>query len=399
MFFLLFVASLSAGILISNAGRFRDAYRSVCDLTELYFYKHDAVLESWLRECRRRAGTLSVWASEGEILRGIQDLMSAMNVSHFTVYSPVEDRKLWKGESRDTGIRSRYVEDHLIVYRVLKGSAAERAGVRPGDEILSLPGTEQVTPWGASHRAGVYEFRRAGKEIKIPIEPAEIIIDSSPSIEKVDRDTALLAISSFRSEYFAEDTWRETAANLMKFTHVIVDVRENAGGNFVAMLRALSTFLCADQTVGAIVQPRKAGPVKEAFDDDLRDLHQIAELGRHHSMGLRTFSGYGCYRGKVTVLISAETASVAEIFAQSFFYRPGSRVWGQPSAGDVVLAVWYDLPILGAGYSISIPQAVYRTPDKKELEGLGVYPQRELYHQLELSLQGKDSWVVEAAQF
>ena len=38
-------------------------------------------------------------------------------------------------------------------------------------------------------------------------------------------------------------------------SRLIVDVRENAGGNFVAMLRALSTLQCGGRTIGTLEQP------------------------------------------------------------------------------------------------------------------------------------------------
>jgi carboxyl-terminal processing protease len=232
--------------------------------------------------------------------------------------------------------------------------------------------------------------------MKIVIKSRSLMPDSSPRVEALDRRTALLTIPSFRSEYFVADKWMEIARQLPRFDHVIIDVRENAGGNFVAMLRALSTFMCGQRSVGQVVQPRKNLPDKKFLIDDLSDAKQIQELENYRNIDLRTYEGYGCYRGRVTVLISSETSSVSEIFAAAFLTRPHSRVWGQPSAGDVLLAVWYDLPLLGSGYSFSIPEAEYVTPDKVQLEGRGVMPQNELHFDLKISRSGKDEWVEEA---
>lgn len=396
LFFSLFIPAFLAGLMVARAGRYRDVYRSICDLTEEHFYKENEKLEAWVKACRVKAAQVPVTASPAELLALVQDHLNELATSHFSIYSPVEDRKLWKGESVDTGIRSRYVEDKLVVYKVMPQSSALAAGVKAGDEIVGVPGSDQVTPWGAEHRAGIFKLRRAGKDLEVKIEPSPLIVDFSPQLQDLGGGHGLLTISSFRSEFFPSDEWREMAKTLSAYKHIIIDVRENAGGNFVAMLRALSTFECGQKLIGRLVQPRKAAPDKPAFDDDTADAHQLKELDRYHSIGLRTFDSYGCYRGRATVLISSDTSSVAEIFADSFKSRPGSRVWGQPSAGDVVLAVWYDLPALGPGYSFSIPEAVYLNRYKKELEGEGVFPQKDLFYDLQLALQGRDSWVVEA---
>ncbi len=395
-FFLLFFFCLAAGVVLSHASRYRDVYRSICDLTEEHFYKADDRLDAWVRRCRLKAARVPLRTGEAELLRNIQDHMNELQVSHFQIYDPNEDKRLWKGESIDTGIRSRYVEDLLIVYKVEKASAGEEAGVKAGDEIVSISGTEQVTPWGAMRRTGQFMLKRRAKEIPVEIKARNYVVDSQPEMQDLGQGTALLVLNSFRSEYFPPDKWKKLAAQLPPFRHVIIDVRENAGGSFVAMLRALSTFHCGGHTVGSILQPRKMLPSKTSLDDDASDLHQIQELEKYSSLGLRTFDGYGCYKGKVTVLIGPDTSSTAEIFAESFLRRPNARVWGLPTAGDVILAVWYDLPSLGRGFSASIPEAIYLTTGKEELEARGVIPQRELQYEIEQSLLGKDSWVEDA---
>lgn len=396
LFFFLFIFCLAAGLGLSHISRFRDVYRSICDLTEEHFYKADGRLEKWVRLCRLKAAKVKLSAGPEALLSDIQGHMNELQVSHFQIYDPNEDKRLWKGESIDTGIRARYVEELLIVYRVEKGSAGEEAGIRAGDEITALPGTEQVTPWGAMRRSGKFGIRRRAKDMDIEVRAQNFTVNSSPVLETINSTTGLLTLSSFRSEYFPPDVWRKIAAKFASYNHLIVDVRENAGGSFVAMLRALAPFDCGGRLIGTIVQPRKALPAKDSLDDDSSDLHQIQLLEQFSSVGLRTYAGYGCFKGKVTVLIGPDTSSTAEIFAESFYRRPRSRVWGLPTAGDVILAVWYDLPLLGMGYSVSIPEAIYLTADHKDLESQGVYPQRELHYEIEQSLLGKDSWVEEA---
>jgi carboxyl-terminal processing protease len=393
LFFLLFLLSLGLGVYFNSLSRLREVYRSVCDLTEEHFYREDEQLERWLKECHKRAARFPAKGKVDDLVGDIQDLMSLMKISHFQIYNPIEDKRMWKGESIDTGIRSRYVEDHLVVYKVLPGSGAEAAGVRAGDDILAISGAEQITPWGAMRRSGRFTLRRTGRQLTVDIISKDLVADATPKFQRLSATTAVVELPSFRSDFFDHEAWRRFAAQFAGYQNLILDLRENSGGNFVAMLRALSTFQCGGRRIGVLEQPRRQGPAKPAFDNNTSDDYQIRELDKFRSLGLQTFSDYGCYVGRVTVLVGPETSSTAEIFANSFFARKNSRVWGQPTAGDVVLAVWFDLPALGPGFSISIPEAVYLTPEKKELEGQGVWPQRELYYDLKEALLGKDSWI------
>lgn len=396
LFFLIFLTALGAGSFVTGAGHLRDVYQSICDLTEEHFFREGPALKEWVAQCRTRASKLPMFSTPDVLLGDLQDLMGLMQISHFQIYSPTEERRVWKGEGIDTGIRARYVEDHLVVYRVVKGGAGDLAGVEVGDEIITMEGTDQVTPWGASRRSGRFVLSRQGQEVAVTVASKDVTQDMSPHMSELNKQTALLEIPSFRSEFFAENDWKKVAEGLRPYAHVVVDIRENSGGNFVAMLRALSTFYCGGHKIGRLVQPRKDKPVKEEIDDNTEDSYQISELDQFGVIGLKTFSGYGCYRGRVTVLISSETSSTAEIFAESFINSRRGRVWGQPSAGDVVLAIWYMLPSLGEGYSVSIPEATYISAAGHDLEGHGVWPQRELQYDLEQSLAGKDTWLLQA---
>jgi len=399
LFLLIFGVSLFLGLYLNHLSRYREVFRSICDLTEEHFYRNDAALVAWVRECHRRAAVTSGFGTTDQLLVNIQALMNELPVSHFQIYNPSEDRKMWKGEGIDSGIRARFIEDHLVVYRVFAGSAAGVAGVKPGDDIVGIAGAEQVTPWGAEHRSGRFHIKRGKADVFFDLVARDFIEDSVPRLTRLDSRTALVEIPSFRSDFFGDGAWKKFAAQFSAYSHLIVDLRDNSGGNLAAMLRALSSFQCGGRNVGVLLQPRKEAPDKPAFDDNLADDYQIKELEKYHSLGLVTFGNYGCFTGKVTLLVGPETSSVSEIFTSAIMARKNSRVWGQPTAGDVLLAVWFDLPALGPGFSVSIPEAVYLTPSKKELEGTGIWPQKELYYDLKQSLAGQDSWVVEALKF
>lgn len=395
-FLFLFLLALIPGYFINQRRSNRDIFTSICQLADEKFYRRDSDVIAWVDRCFAAANEIGFRAGREILVRAIQDQMDEMHASHFQIYNPDEDRQLWKGEILDTGIRSRYVEDKLLVYRVMPKTSAEENGVAAGDEVLAIEGAEQVTPWGAQHRQGRFLFVRLGERLEKRLSVRRVVEDQSFKLTELDGGTALLEIPSFRSDFFEKKKWLELTSRFAKYPHLILDLRENSGGNFVAMLRALSPFFCQPRLIGRIVQPRRMGKGDTDFADELEDQQQLEQLDHSRGLSLRTFSGYGCYQGLVTVLVASDTASTAEIFSEALMHRPNSRVWGQPTSGDVLLGVWYDLPRLGAGYSVSIPEATYLTAAGLELENRGVEPQKTLFHDLKTALAGQDGWIMAA---
>lgn len=400
--FALSITIFALGYGLMRRPSMRQTFFQICDLVEDKFYQRDQVLDKWVDVCRAKARRMSPFGAPEELLTQVQDLMDLMHVSHFMVYSPVEDRKLWKGQSVETGLRARWMEEHPIIYQVLPGSPARAAGFRIGDEVLAIDGKKLGRVDLVASRSGVYEVLRMHNKLSIPLRAAPIAIDAEPTITALNQDVALIDLSSFRSEYFDDKRWKAFVKKWSPYRRVIVDLRENPGGNFVAMLRSLSPIFCQPTVLGRIVQPRlKNG--ESPLINDLSDENQIDQLDRTATILLKTYAGYGCYQGDVAVLVGPHTSSVAEIFSAAVSQRPRksqrrTRVFGQPTAGDVILAIWYDLPGLGEGYSISIPQAVFLTIDGHNLEGEGVFPQQEVFDDLDVWRTGVDSWIRAAAR-
>jgi C-terminal processing protease CtpA/Prc len=397
--FFLLIVSFAAGVILMRQTQLRQSLYDICDLVDEKFYLNDEELGRWVHSCRQSVQRISIFSSKKEIIQMLQAQMDLLHVSHFLIYTPVEDEKLWKGQATETGLKTRWMEDHLIVYQIVDKSPAMIAGFHLGDEVKSIDGAEISDPDSTSTRGGLYRILRKNKELLIKMIPGPIQVDSRPALQKLDEKTALVTLSSFRAEYFADNSWKEFVRRFSKYSKIIVDLRENAGGNLVAMLRALSPFFCEQTLVGELALPRRQGDDKKryAMVNDLSDDAQISEVETSSAVALQTFPGYGCFRGAAAVLIGPHTSSVSEIFASAMLHRSKTLVMGQPTSGDVVLAVWYELPSLGAGYSISIPEALYLNREGKPLEGNGVFPQREVFDDLEKWRMGHDSWI-EAAK-
>jgi carboxyl-terminal processing protease len=379
----------------SRSGLHRIVLGQICELVAEKFFRNDTRLQEWLVSCRERGRIISL-SDRSEFLRQVQFMLNELEVSHLSIFDPIEDRRLWRGEARDTGIRTIRFGDRFVVNRVLPGSAAERMGVLPGDEVLRISGAPPRSDWSLQTGEGEFVFKRGEREIAAQIEPTTLTIDERPQLNPLTDGGARLSITSFRAEYFSGESWAAISNALLRHRYLIVDLRGNAGGNVVAMLRGLSTFFCQPTPVGKLAQPRSGDMSGPDIPDDIDDRAQLTMLEKYHEIKLNTFSSYGCYTKPVTVLVDEFTASVAEIFAAAMRARPQTRVWGRATSGDVLIATWYALPLLGAGYSVSIPEALYLMESGEGLEAHGVWPDRELDYELSEVLSGQDSWILRA---
>ena len=377
----------------------RKASSDVCHLVEQNYYRSaEPRVKTWLQRCIRSAANETFLFSKTDHIARINARLSALDVSHLTLYSPSENRMLWQNESLDTGIRSRMIDGHLLIARILRGSPAAIAGLRPGDELLTVDDHALNSSYDAQIASGRIAMRRGNTPLVVELRPADIIEDLHATLTKLNSDTALLRIPSFLTQYFDEGEWQHLMSEARRFKTLVIDVRGNPGGSFPAMLRAVSPFRCDAPLIGTIYHGTESGLSGQAdLHDDLNTKSQLEQLHSVRLLNLRAYANYGCYRGPVTVLIDSETSSVAEIFAEAFFARGESHVWGQPSAGQVVMAQWFPVPSLGGDdYSLSIPIAGYRTAEGVELENQGLAPEKTLFYDLRLARQGQDSWLAAA---
>ena len=378
-----------------------DAALEVCNLIDTNYYRSaESDVQSFLRTCRSQARAQSFRFSKSANIARINDRLAFLKTSHLNVYRPEENDQIWESRAVDTGIRARFVEAELIIYRVLEGSAAQTAGLKPGDILISIDDREIGSAMSVQSLAGKYTFQRGDHLHDVKLTPVEITEDLSPKLTAISKSTAVLRLSSFLPQYFETEQWKPISDQLENYDYLIVDLRDNSGGSFPAMLRALSPFRCHDHQVGKLIGPSNATERIQsvALKDTLDASSQLTQLHEARDVEINTFSEYGCFNGPVTVLIDSGTSSTAEIFAEAFYVRQNSRVWGQPSAGQVVMAQWFQIVNFGGDdTSMSIPIAGYLSATENPIEGEGLLPEKSLNYDPSLSRRGIDSWIEQSS--
>lgn len=393
-FFLAILSALGAYHFALEKG-FVNPYPAVCEMVAGKIFLSDDQIEKWKKVCLRRSRLVTPHSPKNLIIKDLNNTLGLLNVSHLEVYDSQAVRSIWTGENLETGLESEFVDSELVVFKVHPDSPAQKNGIRQGDIIKTING-EQPSPWEAQTEAGTYVFVRGDQEINITLKPAKIIRDEKIHFKELTSGRALLQVPSFRAEFFSDEAMSQLKKNISNIHHLVVDLRGNIGGNFVAGLRFLSLVMCQPEEVGKLIRPRAESSLSVVMPNDLNDEVQLKLLNQNREISLKTFAQANCYGGAVRVLVDGKTSSVAEMVAQALKEFKKSPILGSPSRGQLLVGVWYPLSEVGPGVEISIPEAIYMSHRQHRIEGAGVQVDKVLYYSLPEMQSGIDSWVKKA---
>lgn len=371
----------------------KNPYRIACEFVAEKIYLSDEQVLPWKMMCLERSRLVKPWTSSAVVISDLNKMLQMLRVSHLEIFRPSEVKNVWQGVQEETGLESEFVDGELVIFRVHPGSMAEKQGLRYGDIIISF-NQETPSPWETSRSRGEIIYRRGTKTEKIQLTTSEVKKDEKPSFVKMNAKTWVLKIPSFRKDFFHEELSKTAPPEFMRAENIILDLRGNRGGNFIAGLRLMSAFLCHPQLIGILKKPKSPQTSELFLSNTLDELKQVEILEKPANVKLQTFEVEQCAKAKkIIVFVDAKTASVAEMVAQGLKELRGARIVGNQSAGQVLVGVWYPFEELGKGVEISIPEAIYTSAKGHVLEGMGVQLDKTLYYDLKDMQRGRDSWV------
>lgn len=290
----------------------------------------------------------------------IQGLAAAYG-DPYTVFFPPEESKAFNetisGSFAGVGMEIDVKDGVLTVVAPLKGTPAEQAGVKAGDQIAAI---DNHSTDGLSTDKAVSMIRgpigttvdltivRAGKIIDIKIVRDTIQIpetEDSLDAKSGVYSIALYEFTSNSADLFNRAFTRFKASGSKK---LIVDLRGNPGGYLDAAVDIASHFL-----------PKGATIVTEDF------------AGKQENI-VHTSYGYGDLPAgaKVVVLIDGGSASASEIFAGALKDNKAATIIGTQSFGKG--SVQTLLPIDDGSLKVTVARWV--TPDGTWIMGNGVTP-------------------------
>jgi carboxyl-terminal processing protease len=313
-------------------------------------------LASYLKDNYYRP--VSTGAIDTGLLRGIFMSPGDPYTMYYTKEEYEQAMERTHGELSGVGLTLTANDDGFIeVMGVVDGSPASEAGIRPGDLLLSVDGTnysgeQLIEAVEAAHG-------EAGTEVVIGI-----------SRDGTARDYTIVR-AVFVTPTVAREFMRNDAGDEVGYIRV-TSFNDNTSADFEAALKVMN-----DEGVkGVVIDVRNnaGGLVDKAveMDDMLLDKGVIcyAEDGKGERIE------YATEDGKVTelpyaVLIDETSVSAAEIFALGVKAGGGGKLVGQTTYGKGLIQKLEKFET-GDGVRITIMQ--YVAPDGEPVNGVGIAP-------------------------
>jgi len=252
------------------------------------------------------------------------------------------------------------VKKGLRVAQVFPRSPADRAGIAPGDTVVSVEGeslagqssteaTKKIKgPEGTEVTIGLREGK-SGKERKLTLTRAEVTLPNvSGRTEKVDgRRLGYVSLLSFSEGAHAQLARAVEKVEREGAEGILLDLRHNPGGLLDEAVLCASLFLSEGEVV-----------VRTDSRTQGKSVHETAD-GRITSL-------------PVVVLVDGGTASAAEILAAALADDAGAKVVGSRSFGK---GVFQEEQPLANGGALKLTVGEYFTPEGVNLaESHGIHP-------------------------
>lgn len=252
-------------------------------------------------------------------------------------------------------------DGQILVISPMEDSPAERAGLKPKDQIVKVD-NEVVVGWtsdrvvqklrGEPNTKVTVWVRREGEDELLDFEiTREIIKLESVKYEVLSDDIGYLRLTQFKHN--TADESRNAVRDMLRkgIRALILDLRNNGGGLLDASVKISSMFL----RDGLIVQTK----------------------GRSERANEKYYADKNYYQTNLpmTVLINGGSASASEIVAGALNDRGRAKLIGEKSFGKGSVQTLFPLTD-GSGVYVTI--ARYYTPSGRVIDHVGLSPDIEV---------------------
>ena len=274
---------------------------------------------------------------------------------HSIFFDPDQFKQLQnmeRSEQKGFGMIVNVLPGRVMVLQALPGSPGAKASLAPGDEILAINQIplaalefEQVLELlsFARQKDAVLHIRHGGetKVEEITLSPA--LVDT-PSVDRsflLAPRVGYLRISAFEGQTgkLTKQTIDELGGEYLKA--LVIDLRDNPGGDVEAALQTAALFLSPDQLVFSASGRNKK-----------REEVRVPRLSTPYTF-------------PVAVLMNAKSASASEIVAGALQDHDRAVILGEQSYGKGLVQQVYPL---SANSGLALTTAFYYTPSGRSIQ-------------------------------
>src|SRR3989337_706637 len=295
------------------------------------------------------------------MMRGaIQGMLDSLGDQHTSYMDPAEFSQAnipLEGEYEGIGAWVDPTGEYLTIVSPMPDSPAEKAGLKPGDQIVAINGEDMT---GID---GNLVIRRvlgpAGTSVSLTImregepEPFDITLERAhivvPSVETkmLDGDIAYVQLFTFGEN--SNDELRRSLKEILaeKPVGLILDLRNNPGGALKTAIEVASEFVGN----GVIMY--------EEYGDGRRDTYEAIKGGLATEIPL-------------VVLINDGSASASEIVAGAVQDSGRGQLVGTTSFGKGSVQNW--IPLVNEEGAVRVTIARWMTPKGRTIHEIGLEP-------------------------
>ncbi len=295
------------------------------------------------------------------LMRGaISGMMGALGDEHSSYMDPEMFKQAnseLEGEYEGIGAYVDTTTEYLTITSPIPDSPADRAGLRPGDQVIAIDGEDMTGVNAELARRKV--LGPAGTTVHLTIfregeaEPLEFevvrdkIVIKSATGKMLENGIAYVQVTTFGAKTTPEllAALKDVMAQNPK--GLILDLRNNGGGFLNTSVEVTSQFL----TDGVVLY--------EQYGDGTRNTFDV------QSGGLAT-------KIPMVVLINEGTASASEIVAGALQDYERAKLVGVTSYGKGSVQNW--IPLSGEQGAVRITIAKWLTPKERTIHKVGLTP-------------------------
>lgn len=285
----------------------------------------------------------------------------------YSVYYTADEYKDMQVTTRGKyyGIGAGMMQDaktmEVTVTRVYKGTPAEEAGLKNGDQLLSVEDTKATSmelgllvkkirgEEGTKVHLKVYR-KSINETLEFDVECRNISLPSVES-EMLENKTGYIQITEFQDE--TANQFSEALKQLQEdgMEKLLIDLRDNPGGLITSVTDILDIIL----PEGTIVYTEDKYGKRETYSSDADCIHY-----------------------PIAVLINGNSASASEIFAGAIKDYDYGTLIGTKTFGKGIVQTLFPLE---DGSAVKITTSKYFTPKGNYIHGVGIEPDIELEYE------------------
>ena len=282
----------------------------------------------------------------------------------YTEYISKEDMEdyLTDATGNFVGIGIYMVQDtetnKIMVLAPIKGSPAEKAGILPGDLIVSVDGVtytaEEMTVASSKIKGEVgtavkIEVLRGNETLNFELTRENIKVNPVEG-KKLENNIGYIEFSSFDDGTAEEFKTKFEELQEQGIKSLIIDLRNNGGGIVDEALKIADYILEKDDVILYEVDKNEKETVEKSKNDPIINM-------------------------PIIILTNENTASSSEILAGALKDYGKAKIVGTKTYGKGVIQQLLTLP---DGSGLKITSEEYLTPNKTKINEIGIEPNEEV---------------------